>query len=140
MEQISAMSLKEIEALKLLIEEREEELYDEAWYRHTRLDDYIYKVHYANGEYCRYCKGADAYEEYLNHGTWIERYTKDLFPTYEFLMRKEPANEEDRVRQTVHEDTLQADQTATERRKGQGHYRLPGTANQRQWPVETASA
>ena len=22
---------------------------------------------------------------------WIERYTKDLFPTYEFLMRKEQA-------------------------------------------------
>ena len=78
---IRSMSTADLEAIKSMIA------------THDRIDDYLYKIHYADGNTYVMCKGKQAYERYLKEedATWIERYTKNLFPTYEFLERKEIA-------------------------------------------------
>ena len=93
LEYISNVNIADLDAIKKMIEDREEEMYEEAWWTHETIDDYLYKVHYQDGHTHITCKGADSYREYIksDDAVWIERYTKDLFPTYEFLMRKEQA-------------------------------------------------
>ena len=93
LEYISNVNITDLDAIKKMIEEREAEMYEEAWWTHETIDDYLYKVHYQDGHTHITCKGADSYREYIRNddAVWIERYTKDLFPTYEFLMRKEQA-------------------------------------------------
>lgn len=90
---IRSMSTADLEAIKSMIAKEERNRYDEMWWTHDRIDDYLYKIHYADGNTYVMCKGKQAYERYLKEedATWIERYTKNLFPTYEFLERKERA-------------------------------------------------
>lgn len=90
---VSTMDSAELDAIKMMVAARENELYDIRWWTHEKIDDFIYKVHYQDGHTHITCKGADSYREYMRSedAVWIERYTKDLFPTYEFLMRKETA-------------------------------------------------
>ena len=90
---IRSMTSADLEAIKKMIAQEEKDRYDEMWWIHDRIDDYLYKVHYRDGHIHITCKGADSYKEYMmnDDAMWIERYTKDLFPTYEFLMRKEQA-------------------------------------------------
>lgn len=92
-EYVSTMDSAELDAIKMMVAARENELYDIRWWTHEKIDDYLYIVHYRDGRKHLTCKGADSYREYMrsDDAVWIERYTKDLFPEYEFLMRKEQA-------------------------------------------------
>ena len=92
-EYVSTIDSADLDAIKMMVAARENELYDIRWWTHETIDDYLYKVHYQDGHTHISCKGADSYREYIRNedAVWIERYTKDLFPTYEFLMRKEQA-------------------------------------------------
>ena len=84
------INVNDLEQIKKLIEQKEEELYEVNWKAHNKIDDYIYVIHYADGEYHYDYLGQRAYERYLEDkdATWIERKTKDVFPEYEFLERK----------------------------------------------------
>ena len=88
---IRSMSTADLEAIKSMIAKEERNRYDEMWWVHDKIDDYLYKVHFADGHTYVVCKGQQAYEIYEkdDSATWVERYTKNLFPTFEFLMRKE---------------------------------------------------
>lgn len=88
--ELRSMSADELEAIKRMIEEEEESRYDEMWWTHTRKDDYIYIIHYKNGDYYLHHIASETYRKYLDddNAEWIERRTKDLFPVYEFLERK----------------------------------------------------
>lgn len=90
---ISTIDSADLDAIKMMVAARENELYDIRWWTHEKIDDYLYIVHYRDGRKHLSCKGADSYQEYIRNddATWIERKTKDLFPTYETLMRKETA-------------------------------------------------
>ena len=90
---VSTMDSADLDAIKMMVAARENELYDIRWWTHEKIDEYLYKVHYQDGHTHITCKGKDSYEEYMRNddAIWIERYTKDLFPTYELLMRKEQA-------------------------------------------------
>lgn len=87
---IKSLNVADLDIIKSMVLEREDELYEERWYTHDRIDDYLYIVHYKDGHTHLTCKGKDSYEEYINSddAVWIERKTKDLFPTFEFLERK----------------------------------------------------
>ena len=90
---ISAYSGTDLTDLKKMIDEKIQEDYNrkENFMLHDRTDDYIYIVHYDDGSYHFWCKGADAYERYINdpEAVRISRKTKDLFPVYEDLIRKD---------------------------------------------------
>lgn len=90
---ISQMSMADLTAIKEMIREQEDALYDESWQTHDKHDEYIYIVHFTDGSYFYDYLGKRAYELYKTdkYATWIERKTKDLKPTYEFLERKEIA-------------------------------------------------
>ena len=92
-ETLSNLSMADFVAIKQLIAQEEKTRYNEMWWTHDAIDSYIYKVHLANGDYRLFCKGKQAYDFYEKdiEAVWIERYTKDLFPTYEFLERKAQA-------------------------------------------------
>lgn len=95
-EQIFALDPTQLEALKRLVEQREKQLYHEMWWTHEQIDDYLYIVHFQDGSFIYFCKGADAYRRYLQDGVMIERKTKDLFPKREILERKN--HEQERIR------------------------------------------
>lgn len=90
---LKSLSIADLESVKKLIEQREQDDYDANWKSHKRKDDYFYIIHYKDGTYFCHHIGYDAYQKYLNDdkAEWIERKTKDLFPTYEFLERKQTA-------------------------------------------------
>lgn len=90
---VSTMDSADLDAIKMMVAARENELYDIRWWTHEKIDEYLYIVHYRDGRKHLSCKGADSYQEYIRNddAIWIERKTKDLFPTYETLMRKEQA-------------------------------------------------
>ena len=96
---IESMTLADLQAVKKMIEEQEEKHYDENWKEHAEIDDYLYIIHYNDkkeytGKNVYYDYIAKrCYEKFLNddNAVWFERKTKDLFPTYEFLERKERA-------------------------------------------------
>lgn len=74
-----------------LIDSRIEEVYDEKenFMYHDEIDDYIYVVYYLDRK-VYYCKGKEAYENYIrdDEALSVYRKTKDLFPTYELLLEK----------------------------------------------------
>ena len=82
-----------MDAVKQLLAKREKELYNERWWSHGKTDNYIYIVNYANGDYHMDYLGERSYQRYLkdDDAVSIGRRTKDLFPIYEELMRKERA-------------------------------------------------
>ena len=90
---IRSMNTADLEAIKKMIAQEEKNRYDEMWWTHDKIDDYLYKIHYIDGHTYVVCKGKQAYEMYTKDkdAMWLERYTKNLFPTYEFLTRKELA-------------------------------------------------
>lgn len=99
-EQIKAFKLgiaqfqgTDLNELRELIETKIQEEYDRAenFMLHDSLDDYIYIVYYFDDSYHSYCRGADAYNEYMKNDFAIKigRKTKDLFPVYEMLLKKE---------------------------------------------------
>lgn len=87
------MSITDFEQYKKAVAKVEKERYDEMWWTHEKNDDYIYRVHYIDKHTHLLIKGKDAYKEYMSNrdAIMVERYTKDLFPTYTTLMRKETA-------------------------------------------------
>lgn len=91
--QISQMNYTDLEALKKLIAEKEEEDYDLTWWTHDHIDDYLYYVFYEDGsKWCHYL-GKTAYEEYVRNdrAVCMKRKTKDLFPTWEDLLERTKA-------------------------------------------------
>lgn len=78
--------------LRNCIDEQIEKNYDlkENFMYHSKVDDYIYQVDYIDGSYRKYCKGAEAYEHYINdeNAISVQRLTKTLYPEYEMIMSK----------------------------------------------------
>lgn len=52
------------------------------------IGDYFYEVHFDDDSTNIYCKGEEAYDNYMRHGTKLVQKSKDLFPTYKTLMEK----------------------------------------------------
>lgn len=88
---IGLMPLEDLALIKLMIAEQENNLKDDNWKKHTWIDDYYYIIHYEDGKVHYDYIGSRAYDKYINddRAEWIERKDKTLFPTYEFLERKE---------------------------------------------------
>lgn len=78
--------------VKNMVNERIEKEYHkkENFMYHDKIDDYIYMVHYEDGDSRTFCFGKKAYDEYIRSKSAykITRKTKDLFPVYEFLIEK----------------------------------------------------
>lgn len=57
---------------------------------HKKIDDYLYLVYYQDGTFNLFCIGADAYERFMKRddAVRVERKTKDLFPKYEVILKK----------------------------------------------------
>lgn len=64
---IKSLNVADLDIIKSMVLEREDELYEERWYTHDRIDDYLYIVHYKDGHTHLTCKGKDSYEEYINN-------------------------------------------------------------------------
>ena len=110
-------------ALKKMVEEQIEyarHLKDN-FYLNEQFDDFIYIVHYSDGEYHYIFKGKDAYNEYKDNPAAIrlERKTKELFPKFEILMEK--WNEEKGIRSTVPQNEIKTDQVQSKQRNRQGY-------------------
>lgn len=92
-EYLDGMNTAQLLALKSAIDEKIEEYYHlkENFYLHDRTDDYIYICVYDDGKIHYDYLGSSAYKRYLkdDHVVAIRRKTKDLFPTYEDLIKKE---------------------------------------------------
>lgn len=67
---------------------------------HTALDNYLYLVYFQDGTNRLFAIGADAYEEYMkrNDAIRVERKTKNLFPTFEVILKK---YEQKRIRSQI---------------------------------------
>lgn len=87
------MSLADFTLYKDAVEKVEKERYKEMWWTHERMDEYLYIIHYADGHTHLVCKGKEAYNIYEkdSDAIMVEGKTKDLFPTYKVLIRKEVA-------------------------------------------------
>ena len=92
-EYLNGMNTDQLLALKSAIEEKIEENYNlkENFFLHDRIDDYIYICVYDDGKIYYDFLGSRAYTRYLkdDHVVAIRRKTKDLFPTYEDLLKKD---------------------------------------------------
>ena len=93
MQMIRNLSATELGEIKDFIEKETSNRYEEMWWDHNKIDNYIYKVHLSNGDYRLFCKGKQAYDEYNKNdkAIMVERLTKDLFPKSNILLRKETA-------------------------------------------------
>lgn len=80
----------ELEQLKTLFDNKYTELVelDSNYMLHDFPDGYTYIVYYPGERKHYYCKGREAYKEYIRNGIRLERRTHDLYPTYEILERK----------------------------------------------------
>lgn len=89
---IAKFSGADLQIIKDMIDEQVEIEYDktENFMYHESIDDYLYLVYYSDGSKNLFCIGADAYERYTKRedAVRIERKTKNLFPTYEVIMKK----------------------------------------------------
>lgn len=87
------MPIADFNLYKQAVAKVEQERYNEMWYDHDNVDDYIYIVHYSDGHTHTTCRGKQSYNEYMTSedAVMIERKTKDLFPTYQTLLKKETA-------------------------------------------------
>ena len=96
---ILANSIQEINNAHILLELRKcidkqiELNYErkENFMLHEELDEYLYIIHYTDGHTYIAQTGKKAYDMYINDDSAIsiERKTKNLFPTYELLIKKE---------------------------------------------------
>lgn len=92
---ISTLSGAELIALRELLNDRIDEVAsdDENFMLHDYLDEYFYYVYYLDGSRYLFTKGKDAYDEYMRRSDAVRivSKTKDLFPTFKELIRKEIA-------------------------------------------------
>lgn len=85
------MPTADLEAIKEMIAREERSRYDEMWWTHDRIDNYLYYVFYDDGTEWMHCIAKKVYEEYVKNekAICIKRKTKDLFPTWETMLTKE---------------------------------------------------
>lgn len=92
---ISTLSGTELIALRKMLNDRINEVADddENFMLHDYIDSYFYYVYYVDGSYHMTAKGKEAYEEFERNrdAVKIMSKTKNLFPTWKELMRKETA-------------------------------------------------
>lgn len=85
------MTAADLEAIKEMIAREERNRYDEMWWTHDRIDNYLYYVYYDDGTEWMHCVAKKVYDEYIKNekAVCIKRKTKDLFPTWETMIAKE---------------------------------------------------
>lgn len=87
------MSANELAELRDQVDDEIQEIYwaDENFWMREKTDSFIYITRYDDGSYYYDYIGKNAYERYLNdtNAIQLDYKTKDLFPTYGTLMRKE---------------------------------------------------
>ena len=92
---ISTLSGIELLNLRELLNEKIDEVSSltENFMLHDYIDEYFYYVCYIDGSRYLYTKGKEAYDEFTRNmdAVSIVSKTKDLFPVYTELMRKETA-------------------------------------------------
>lgn len=90
-EQIHNLSTADLEAIKEMIAQEEKNRYDEMWWTHDRIDNYLYYVYYDDGTQWMHCIAKKVYDEYIKNekAICIKRKTKNLFPTWETMIAKE---------------------------------------------------
>lgn len=114
-------------ALKRMIEEQIDYArhLKENFYLNEQTDDFIYIIRYKDGSYHYVFKGAEAYNEYVESkdAVSIERKTKDLFPKFEILMRKENGSEG--IRSAISQNETEADKVQFKQRTRCGHHSVP---------------
>lgn len=88
---LANISAADLDAVKKIIADREEALYEERWWTHDKIDDYLYYVYYEDGTSWMHCIAKYVYDEYMRNdrAVMLKRKTKDLFPTWETLLEKE---------------------------------------------------
>lgn len=89
---LTKLSGADLENVKDLVDEQIEKEYNkkENFMLHDRIDEYIYRVYYKNGNRDSFCVGRKAYDAYIQDDDIVSLYriTKDLFPTQELLLQK----------------------------------------------------
>ena len=84
-----------VNKIKDLLEENIRENYDlkDNFKFHDTIDSYFYITRFSNGEYALDITGKKGYERFIQNqdAIQLERKTKNLFPTYEILLKKEVA-------------------------------------------------
>lgn len=92
-EKIDSMSGLELLNLRQILNDKIDEVsaLDENFMLHDYVDSYFYYVHYEDGSSHLHVKGKDAYDTFMRSETAVKivRKTKNLFPTFEEIMRKE---------------------------------------------------
>ena len=87
------MSANELTELRDQVDDEIQEIYwaDENFWMREKTDSFIYITRYDDGSYHYDYIGKNAYERYLNdtNAIQLDYKTKDLFPTYGTLMRKD---------------------------------------------------
>ena len=88
---IKKMNPSDYAAVKEMIAKEEKKNYDEMWWNHDRIDNYLYYVYYDDGTQWMHCIAKKVYDEYIKNekAICIKRKTKDLFPTWETMLTKE---------------------------------------------------
>ena len=96
-DRIRTMSGDELISLRQLLNEKIDEVaeMDENFMLHDWIDDYFYYVHYEDGSSHLHVKGKDAYDTFMRSDSAVKivRKTKNLFPTFEEIMRKDKKHE-----------------------------------------------
>lgn len=87
---IHSLNATDFNNLREFIKKEEKSRYDEMWWTHNRIDNYLYYVYYKDGSEWMHCIAKKVYDEYISNenAICIKRKTKDLFPTWETLMEK----------------------------------------------------
>lgn len=89
---IAKYSGADLQIIQNLLNEQLELEYErkENFMFHTTVDNYLYIVYYKDGTSNLFCIGADAYERFIKRddAVRVERKTKDLFPKYEVILKK----------------------------------------------------
>ena len=89
---IAKYSGADLQIIRDIINEQIEVEYEkkENFMYHDTIDNYLYLVYYLDGTSNLFAIGADAYERYIKRedAIRVERKTKNLFPTYETILRK----------------------------------------------------
>ena len=90
---LKSLTAEELTVLRDQVDDEIQEIYwaDENFWMREKTDSFIYITRYDDGSYHYDYIGKSAYERYLNDSNAIQLdyKTKDLFPTYGTLMRKE---------------------------------------------------
>lgn len=88
---LHSMTAADLEAIKEMIAREERSRYEEMWWTHDRIDNYLYYVYYDDGTQWMHCVAKKVYDEYIKNekAICIKRKTKDLFPTWETMLTKE---------------------------------------------------